>query len=187
MRESLKWDYTLQQPTRLSISFRGYAYNFITLQEAAFMQQQMRSARIMADELKESLLQLLSLCTPKKALRSSSSALSSMRFTSASDTSPSAGIPVISLRKKAVLLPHASSLPTVLLSWRITEAPAGEVTCSSPTERWQGYMELLRSGRGGRRVVSASEVQPTWQAVEKGKASWQEEDPGTPQKSIRGL
>lgn len=187
MRESLKWDYTLQQPTRLSISFRGYAYNFITLQEAAFMQQQMRSTRIMADELKESLLQLLSLCTPTEALRSSSSALSSMRFTSASDTSPSAGIPVISPREKAVLLPHPSSLPTVLLSWRITEAPAGEVTYSSPTERWQGYMELLRSGRGGRRVVSASEVQPTWQAVEKEKAGWQEEDPGTPQKSIRGL
>lgn len=113
----------------------------------------------MADKLRESLLlQLLSLCTPTKALQSSSSALSSVRFTSASDTSPSAGIPVISPRDKAVLLPHP--LPTVLLSWRITEAPAG-VTYSSPTERWQSWMELLRHGRGGRRVASASEVQPT--------------------------
>lgn len=56
MRESLKWDYTLQQPTRLSINFRGYAYNFITLEEATFMEQQMRSIHMMADEFKESLL-----------------------------------------------------------------------------------------------------------------------------------
>lgn len=35
MRKSLKWDYTLQQP-RLSINFRGYAYDFITLEEAVY-------------------------------------------------------------------------------------------------------------------------------------------------------
>ena len=55
MRESLKWDYTFQQPTRLSINFRGYAYNFIILERAAFMEQQIRSIHRMADELKESL------------------------------------------------------------------------------------------------------------------------------------
>lgn len=55
MRESLKWDYTFQQPTRLSINFRGYAYNFIILEGAAFMELQIRSIHMMADELKESL------------------------------------------------------------------------------------------------------------------------------------
>lgn len=62
MREPLKWDYTLQKRTSLSINSRGYTYNFITLEEPAFSGQQMRS--ILRKCLQPLLRQAPQNCTP---------------------------------------------------------------------------------------------------------------------------
>lgn len=93
--KNLKWDYTSQPPPRLSTSFGGYAYNFITLEEATFTEQQMRSVHMMAVGFK-AFSSGFSLCEPaRKAGWCSSRALSTASFSDTSDTGPATNTPSV--------------------------------------------------------------------------------------------